>query len=116
MWAFILVLRRKYSTHEGISTLLLVDSLIPLDDAHTSPNSSGIGFMMESGALTIDAFLGNLQETIFTMNFETTQMNALLPDTRRHAFLDSTNANNRRIIYVLGLMPKASLCLWSSGI
>ncbi|KAL3631489.1 hypothetical protein CASFOL_024473 [Castilleja foliolosa] len=43
-------------------------------------------------------------------------VNALLLDTRRHAFLDSTDSNNLRLIYGLGLMLKASLCLWSSGI
>lgn len=76
MGAFIPGLRRKYPVHEYISALLLVIGLIlfTLADAHTSPNFSMIGVMMISGALIMDAFLGNLQEAIFTMNPETTQV------------------------------------------
>ncbi|KAL1548718.1 hypothetical protein AAHA92_16916 [Salvia divinorum] len=56
--------------------------LFTLADAQTSPNFSVIGVMMVSGALVMDAFLGNLQEAIFTMNPETTHeaiSKALLP-------------------------------------
>jgi len=76
MGAFIPGLRRKYPVHEYISAMLLVIGLIlfTLADAHTSPNFSIIGVMMISGALIMDAFLGNLQEAIFTMNPETTQV------------------------------------------
>lgn len=76
MGAFIPGLRRKYSFQEYISAVLLVVGLIlfTLADAHTSPNFSSIGVIMISGALVMDSFLGNLQEAIFTMNPETTQV------------------------------------------
>lgn len=76
MGAFIPGLRRKYPMHEYISALLLVVGLIlfTLADAQTSPNFSVIGVVMVSGALVMDSFLGNLQEAIFTMNPETTQV------------------------------------------
>lgn len=76
MGAFIPGLRRKYPVHEYISAMLLVIGLIlfTLADAHSSPNFSIIGVMMISGALVMDAFLGNLQEAIFTMNPDTTQV------------------------------------------
>lgn len=79
MGAFIPGLRRKYPVHEYISAMLLVIGLIlfTLADAHSSPNFSIIGVMMISGALVMDAFLGNLQEAIFTMNPETTQVTKL---------------------------------------
>ena len=75
MGAFIPGLRRKYPVHEYISAFLLVLGLIlfTLADAQMSPNFSMIGILMISGALIMDAFLGNLQEAIFTMNPETTQ-------------------------------------------
>ena len=77
MGAFIPGLRRKYPFHEYVSAVLLVVGLIlfTLADAQTSPNFSFIGIMMISGALVMDSFLGNLQEAIFTMNPETTQVN-----------------------------------------
>lgn len=80
MGAFIPGLRRKYPLHEYISAMLLVLGLIlfTLADAHTSPNFSMLGVIMISGALIMDAFLGNLQEAIFTMNPETTQVEFLL--------------------------------------
>lgn len=83
MGAFIPGLRRKYPLHEYISALLLVVGLIlfTLADAHSSPNFSMIGVIMVSGALVMDAFLGNLQEAIFTMNPETTQMEMLFCST-----------------------------------
>ncbi|OVA16158.1 UAA transporter [Macleaya cordata] len=83
MGAFIPGLRRKYPPHEYISALLLVIGLIlfTLADANTSPNFSMIGVVMVSGALIMDAFLGNLQEAIFTMNPETTQMEMLFCST-----------------------------------
>ncbi|KAK6162443.1 hypothetical protein DH2020_002284 [Rehmannia glutinosa] len=83
MGAFIPGLRRKYPPHEYISAVLLVVGLIlfTLADAHTSPNFSGIGVVMVSGALIMDAFLGNLQEAIFTMNPETTQTEMLFCST-----------------------------------
>ncbi|KAL3618688.1 enolase-phosphatase E1 [Castilleja foliolosa] len=83
MGAFIPGLRRKYPAHEYISAVLLVVGLIlfTLADAHTSPNFSGIGVLMVSGALVMDAFLGNLQEAIFTMNPETTQTEMLFCST-----------------------------------
>ncbi|KAK1296001.1 UDP-galactose/UDP-glucose transporter 4 [Acorus calamus] len=83
MGAFIPGLRRKYPVHEYISALLLVVGLIlfTLADANTSPNFSVIGVLMVSGALVMDAFVGNLQEAIFTMNPETTQMEMLFCST-----------------------------------
>ncbi|GER31284.1 UDP-galactose transporter [Striga asiatica] len=83
MGAFIPGLRRKYPPHEYISAILLVIGLIlfTLADAQTSPNFSGIGVLMVSGALIMDAFLGNLQEAIFTMNPETTQTEMLFCST-----------------------------------
>ena len=79
MGAFIPGLRRKYPPHEYISAVLLVVGLIlfTLADAHTSPNFSVLGVMMVSGALIMDSFLGNLQEAIFTVNPETTQVHDL---------------------------------------
>ncbi|KAJ6872744.1 UDP-galactose/UDP-glucose transporter 4-like [Populus alba x Populus x berolinensis] len=79
MGAFIPGLRRKYPAHEYGSALLLVAGLIifTLADAKTSPNFSIIGVLMISGALIMDAFLGNLQEAIFTLSPETTQMEML---------------------------------------
>lgn len=76
MGAFIPGLRRKYPLQEYISAVLLVVGLIlfTLADANTSPNFSIIGVMMISGALVMDSFLGNLQEAIFTLNPETTQV------------------------------------------
>lgn len=76
MGAFIPGLRRKYPAHEYVSAILLVVGLIifTLADAQTSPNFSVIGVAMVSGALVMDSFLGNLQEAIFTMNPETTQV------------------------------------------
>ncbi|CAM8878065.1 unnamed protein product [Rhodiola kirilowii] len=83
MGAFIPGLRRKYPVQEYISAVLLVIGLIlfTLADAHTSPNFSVIGVIMVSGALVMDAFLGNLQEAIFSMNPETTQMEMLFCST-----------------------------------
>ncbi|KAI8545216.1 hypothetical protein RHMOL_Rhmol07G0023900 [Rhododendron molle] len=83
MGAFIPGLRRKYPPHDYVSALLLVAGLIlfTLADAQTSPNFSSIGVFMVSGALLMDAFLGNLQEAIFTMNPETTQMEMLFCTT-----------------------------------
>ncbi|KAK4842864.1 hypothetical protein QYF36_000976 [Acer negundo] len=83
MGAFIPGLRRKYPVHEYISALLLVVGLIlfTLADAQTSPNFSVIGVLMISGALVMDSFLGNLQEAIFTMNPDTTQMEMLFCST-----------------------------------
>ncbi|KAG4184807.1 hypothetical protein ERO13_A09G193200v2 [Gossypium hirsutum] len=83
MGAFIPGLRRKYPFHEYISALLLVIGLIlfTLADAQTSPNFSIIGIIMILGALVMDAFLGNFQEAIFTMNPETTQMEMLFCST-----------------------------------
>lgn len=77
MGAFIPGLRRKYPFHEYVSAVLLVVGLIlfTLADANTSPNFSVLGVVMITGALVMDAFLGNLQEAIFTMNPETTQVN-----------------------------------------
>ncbi|KAG5565592.1 hypothetical protein RHGRI_001492 [Rhododendron griersonianum] len=83
MGAFIPGLRWKYPPREYLSAILLVVGLIlfTLADAQTSPNFSLIGVIMVSGALVMDAFLGNLQEAIFTMNPETTQMEMLLCST-----------------------------------
>ncbi|XP_028769043.1 UDP-galactose/UDP-glucose transporter 2-like isoform X1 [Neltuma alba] len=83
MGAFIPGLRRKYPCHEYVSAVLLVAGLIlfTLADAQTSPNFSVIGVIMISGALVMDSFLGNLQEAIFTMNPETTQMEMLFCST-----------------------------------
>ncbi|XP_057977054.1 UDP-galactose/UDP-glucose transporter 2-like [Malania oleifera] len=83
MGAFIPGLRRKYPPHEYISALLLVVGLIlfTLADANSSPNFSMIGVVMVVGALIMDSFLGNLQEAIFTLNPETTQMEMLFCST-----------------------------------
>ncbi|AES80069.1 UDP-galactose transporter 1 [Medicago truncatula] len=83
MGAFIPGLRRKYPIHEYISAILLVVGLIlfTLADAHTSPNFSVVGVVMITGALVMDSFLGNLQEAIFTMNPDTTQMEMLFCST-----------------------------------
>lgn len=86
MGAFIPGLRRKYPAHEYVSAVLLVVGLIlfTLADAHTSPNFSVVGVVMVSGALIMDSFLGNLQEAIFTMNPETTQVDPLFCCRPRH--------------------------------
>ncbi|KAK2361534.1 UDP-galactose/UDP-glucose transporter [Trifolium repens] len=83
MGAFIPGLRRKYPIHEYLSAVLLVVGLIlfTLADAHTSPNFSVVGVVMITGALVMDSFLGNLQEAIFTMNPDTTQMEMLFCST-----------------------------------
>ena len=62
-----------------LSAILLVVGLIlfTLADAQTSPNFSVIGVIMVSGALIMDSFLGNLQEAIFTMSPETTQVSSI---------------------------------------
>ncbi|KAG8391747.1 hypothetical protein BUALT_Bualt01G0219200 [Buddleja alternifolia] len=83
MGAFIPGLRRKYPPHEYLSAVLLIIGLIlfTLADAQSSPNFSVIGVLMVSGALIMDAFLGNLQEAIFTLNPETTQTEMLFCST-----------------------------------
>ncbi|KAK8692808.1 hypothetical protein V6N13_070415 [Hibiscus sabdariffa] len=83
MGAFIPGLKRKYPIHEYISALLLVIGLIlfTLADAQTSPNFSIFGVIMISGALVMDAFLGNVQEAIFTINPDTTQTEMLFCST-----------------------------------
>ncbi|KAG8659275.1 UDP-galactose/UDP-glucose transporter 4 [Manihot esculenta] len=83
MGAFIPGLRRKYPFHEYISALLLVIGLIlfTLADAQTSPNFSMIGVVMICGALIMDSLMGNLQEAIFTMNSNTTQIEVLFCST-----------------------------------
>ncbi|KAI3707043.1 hypothetical protein L6452_25217 [Arctium lappa] len=83
MGAFIPGLRRKYPPREYLSAVLLVVGLIlfTLADAQSSPNFSIIGVVMVSGALIMDSFLGNLQEAIFTINRETTQMEMLFCST-----------------------------------
>lgn len=83
MGAFIPGLRRKYPVEEYISAVLLVLGLIifTLADAQTSPNFNICGVFMVCGALILDAFLGNLQEAIFTMNPTTTQMEMLFCST-----------------------------------
>ncbi|XP_016678155.2 UDP-galactose/UDP-glucose transporter 4 isoform X3 [Gossypium hirsutum] len=83
MGAFIPGLRRKYPAHEYVSAILLVLGLIlfTLADAQTSPSFSVIGVIMVIGAVVMDSFLGNLQEVIFNMNPETTQMEMLFCST-----------------------------------
>ncbi|XVE92920.1 hypothetical protein REPUB_Repub01dG0145200 [Reevesia pubescens] len=83
MGAFILGLRKKYPAHEYLFAILSVLDLIlfTLADAQTSLNFSVIGVIMVTGALVMDSFLGNLQEAIFTMNPETTQMEMLFCST-----------------------------------
>ncbi|CAN1253610.1 UDP-galactose/UDP-glucose transporter 4, partial [Linum perenne] len=83
MGAFIPGLRRKYPLHEYVSALLLVVGLIlfTLADAQTSPNFSVIGVVMICGALVLDSLMGNLQEAIFTMNPDTTQIEVLFCST-----------------------------------
>lgn len=79
MGAFIPGLRRKYPFHEYVSAIMLVIGLVifTLADANTSPNFSFLGVVMVCGALVLDAFLGNLQEAIFTMNPATSQVRSL---------------------------------------
>lgn len=76
MGAFVPGLRRRYSLHEYLSAILLVFGLIlfTLADAQTSPNFSIMGVIMIVGALIMDAFVGNFQEAIFTINPDTTQV------------------------------------------
>ncbi|XP_071726738.1 UDP-galactose/UDP-glucose transporter 2-like [Rutidosis leptorrhynchoides] len=83
MGAFIPGLRRKYPPREYFSAVLLVVGLIlfTLADANTSPNFSIIGVVMVTGALIMDSFLGNLQEAIFTINRDTTQIEMLFCST-----------------------------------
>ncbi|KAF8780401.1 hypothetical protein HU200_001516 [Digitaria exilis] len=83
MGAFIPGLRRKYPFQEYVSAVMLVIGLIlfTLADAQTTPNFSMVGVAMVSGALVMDAFLGNLQEAIFKMNPDTTQMEMLFCST-----------------------------------
>ncbi|PPD68069.1 hypothetical protein GOBAR_DD35058 [Gossypium barbadense] len=83
MGAFIPGLRRKYPAHEYVSAILLVLGLIlfTLADAQTLPSFSVIGVIMVISALVMDSFLGNLQEAIFNMNPETTQIEMLFCST-----------------------------------
>lgn len=76
MGAFIPGLRRRYALYEYVSATMLVAGLVifTLADAKTSPNFSVWGVIMVSGALVLDAFLGNLQEAIFSMNPATSQV------------------------------------------
>lgn len=101
MGAFIPGLRRKYPIHEYISALLLVIGLIlfTLADAQTSPNFSILGVVMICGALVMDAFLGNLQEAIFTMNPDTTQV--IFNPLQFYPFLNATMKNNVLQITIL---------------
>jgi len=75
MGAFVPGLRRRYSIVEYVSAIMLVMGLVTftLADAQTSPNFSIMGVVMVVGALVLDAFVGNLQEVIFTVNPVTTQ-------------------------------------------
>ncbi|KAM1034639.1 hypothetical protein PS1_038318 [Malus domestica] len=83
MGAFVPGLRRKYPIQEYILATLLVIGLIlfTLANAKTSPNFSMVGVIMISGALIMDAFLGNLQESIFTLNPDTSQTEMLFCST-----------------------------------
>jgi hypothetical protein len=103
MGAFIPGLRRKYPVHEYISALLLVIGLIlfTLADAQTSPNFSIIGVLMISGALIMDSLMGNLQEAIFTMNPDTTQVMTPPPPTIHEQFLAKKFASSGLSFYVL---------------
>ncbi|KAJ6344248.1 hypothetical protein OIU76_005881 [Salix suchowensis] len=51
--------------------------VLPVMTRKLHPNFSMVGVVMISGALIMDAFLGNFQEAIFTLNPETTQMEML---------------------------------------
>lgn len=102
MGAFIPGLRRKYPAHEYVAALLLVFGLIlfTMADAQTSPNFSLIGVLMISGALVMDSFLGNLQEAIFTVNPDTTQV------IKHHLQLAYEYKNNlsQKCIFFLSLL------------
>jgi adenosine 3'-phospho 5'-phosphosulfate transporter B3 len=76
MGAFIPGLRRRYTLLEYISAILLVIGLIlfTLADAHSSPDFSVAGVIMVVSALVLDAFVGNFQEAIFTINPATSQV------------------------------------------
>jgi adenosine 3'-phospho 5'-phosphosulfate transporter B3 len=79
MGAFIPGLRRRYTLLEYISAILLVIGLIlfTLADAHSSPDFSVVGVIMVVSALVLDAFVGNFQEAIFTINPGTSQTEML---------------------------------------
>jgi solute carrier family 35 (adenosine 3'-phospho 5'-phosphosulfate transporter), member B3 len=94
MGAFIPGLRRKYAFQEYVSAVMLVVGLIlfTLADAQTSPNFSMAGVAMVSGALVMDAFLGNLQEAIFKMNPDTTQVHTDHRRSGRWCFIFGTGS------------------------
>ena len=83
MGSFIPGLRRVYGFRDYFSAVMLVVGLIlfTLADAHTSPTFNVIGVIMVCGALFMDALLGNLQESIFTLNPSTTQTEMLFCST-----------------------------------
>lgn len=92
MGAFIPGLRRRYPLYDYVSAIMLVVGLVifTLADAHTSPNFSILGVIMVVGALVLDAFLGNLQEAIFSMNPATSQVSVML----LHKYSIMVNASN----------------------
>eukprot|EP00897_Mesotaenium_endlicherianum_P010881 jgi/Mesen1/9821/ME000007S09885 len=83
MGSFIPGLRRKYTVRDYIGAAMLVVGLIAftLADAQSSPIFNVMGVIMVVAALVLDAFLGNLQEVIFTANPATTQMEMLFCST-----------------------------------
>lgn len=108
MGAFIPGLRRKYPAHEYVAALLLVFGLIlfTMADAQTSPNFSLIGVLMISGALVMDSFLGNLQEAIFTVNPDTTQV---IKHHLQLAYEYKNNLSQKCIFFLLLLISNISL-------
>eukprot|EP00850_Spirogloea_muscicola_P005560 SM000025S08455 [mRNA] locus=s25:796602:799229:- [translate_table: standard] len=68
-------LRRSYKAHEYRQAILLVIGLIifTLADAQVTPTFALAGVILIIGALIFDAFLGNLQELLFTVGPSTSQ-------------------------------------------
>nr|PNR49527.1 hypothetical protein PHYPA_011423 [Physcomitrium patens] len=98
MGAFVPGLKRRYTVLEYISAILLVLGLVTftLPDAQTSPNFSLMGVMMVVGPLVLDAFVGNLQEVIFTLNPTTTQTRLETPLLSRNEFTFSADSSEGR--------------------
>ena len=110
MGAFIPGLRRRYSLLEYVSAIMLVLGLVAftLADAQTSPNFSIMGVVMVVGALVLDAFVGNLQEVIFTINPATTQARLVIISFL--SFL-STHGNFNPRVVIFGTESRIAFCL-----
>ena len=80
-----------------ISANLLAIGLIifTLAEANTSPSFSILGVVMTSGVLIMDAFTGNVQEAIFTINPDTTQTEMFCSTVVGLPIYDSTDDSYR---------------------